>query len=126
MDSWTQLIHPDDRQRVSDYFSRILREGTPFHLQYRVIRYRDGQICWVDVWGRLEWENGRPVRVIGTVMDVTERKLAELELEAYRKSLEAQIADRTRALNESNQRLAAAVEVAVYRGVNQAGRPRSN
>jgi signal transduction histidine kinase/DNA-binding response OmpR family regulator len=50
--------------------------------------------------------------VIGTVMDVTERKLAELELEAYRKSLEAQIADRTRALNESNQRLAAAVEVA--------------
>ena len=112
VDSWTQLIHPDDRQRVSDYFSRILREGTPFHLQYRVIRYRDGQICWVDVWGRLEWENGRPVRVIGTVMDVTERKLAELELEAYRKSLEAQIADRTRALNESNQRLAAAVEVA--------------
>ena len=112
VDSWTQLIHPDDRQRVSDYFSRILREGTPFHLQYRVIRYRDGQICWVDVWGRLELENGRPVRVIGTVMDVTERKLAELELEAYRKSLEAQIADRTRALNESNQRLAAAVEVA--------------
>ncbi len=112
VDSWTQLIHPDDRQRVSDYFSRILREGTPFHLQYRVIRYRDGQICWVDVWGRLESENGRPVRVIGTVMDVTERKLAELELEAYRKSLEAQIADRTRALNESNQRLAAAVQVA--------------
>jgi two-component system sensor histidine kinase/response regulator len=110
--SWTQLIHPDDRQRVSDYFTRILREGTPFHLQYRVIRYRDGQICWVDVWGRLELENGQPVRVIGTVMDVTERKLAELELEAYRKSLEAQIADRTRALNESNQRLAAAVEVA--------------
>ena len=110
--SWTQLIHPDDRQRVSDSFSRILRDGTPFHLQYRVIRYRDGEICWVDVWGRLESENGRPVRVIGTVMDVTERKLAELELEAYRKSLEAQIADRTRALNESNQRLAAAVEVA--------------
>jgi PAS domain S-box-containing protein len=111
-ENWSRLVHPEDRQRLLDYLSMVFEDGTPFRAQYRVIRYKDGQCCWVDAWGIVEYEKARPVRFICTVMDVTERKLAEIELDRYRKNLESQVAERTKALNQSNQRLAAALEVA--------------
>ena len=111
-ENWVNLIHPDDRVQLLNTLAEVKKDGTPFRAQYRVIRYKDGQCCWVEAWGSIEYENSRPVRFICTVMDITERKLTEIELDQYRRSLEAQVAERTKALDQSNKRLAAALEVA--------------
>ena len=111
-ESWVSIIHPEDRTQVLNYLAEVKKDGAPFRAQYRVIRYKDGECCWVEAWGSIEYENERPVRFVSTVMDITERKLAEIELDQYRRNLETQVTERTKALDQSNKRLAAALEVA--------------
>jgi PAS domain S-box-containing protein len=111
-ENWASLIHPEDRTHVLNDLAEVQQDGTPFRAQYRVIRYKDGKCCWVEAWGSVEYENGRPARFVCTVMDITERKLAEIELDQYRRNLETQVRERTKALDQSNKRLAGALEVA--------------
>lgn len=109
---WSDLIHPEDRDAQKQILAHAIREGSPFRIQCRIVRYKDRQVRWVEIWGHLQYEDGRPGSIIGTVMDIHDRKLAELELDKYRQSLEVQVAERTQAVDESNQRLAAALHVA--------------
>jgi len=111
-ENWVSLIHPEDRAQVLNNLAEVQQSGTPFRAQYRVIRYKDGKCCWVEAWGSVEYDNGRPTKFVCTVMDITERKLAEIELDQYRRNLETQVRERTKALDQSNKRLAAALEVA--------------
>ncbi len=111
-ENWASLIHPEDRTHVLNDLAEVQQDGTPFRAQYRVIRYKDGKCCWVEAWGSVEYENDRPARFVCTVMDITERKLAEIELDQYRRNLETQVRERTKALDQSNKRLAGALEVA--------------
>ncbi|NJN94428.1 MAG: PAS domain S-box protein [Anaerolineales bacterium] len=77
------LIHPDDRERVSELGRRINEEaGLPFDIEYRIIR-PDGEVRWVHDQAQLDRdENGVPTRIFGTLQDITERKLAEAALRA--------------------------------------------
>jgi PAS domain S-box-containing protein len=83
--SWTheenlQRIHPDDRQRVAKADAASLANGVQFEIEYRIVR-PDGEIR--TVYERTEPvrdEQGRPLRLIGTVRDVTELKIAEAKL----------------------------------------------
>jgi len=111
-ENWASLIHPEDRAQVLSNLAEVKQDGTPFRAQYRVIRYKDGKCCWVEAWGSVEYENGSPARFVCAVMDITERKLAEIELDQYRRNLETQVRERTKALDQSNKRLATALEVA--------------
>jgi|GEM_PF-2191173 len=87
-------VHPDDRQRMDDAIAAaLLPTGTgELHVEFRIVR-ADGEVRWVESHGRTLFENSAPTRLIGTVLDVTERKLAEnsrqtLEL-GYRRLFEA-------------------------------------
>src|SRR5208282_422810 len=56
----------------------------PFDREYRVIRKTDGAVRWVHGIGRLEFDaEGRPVKMPGTIQDITEAKQAQ---EALRES----------------------------------------
>ncbi|MFO0951238.1 MAG: PAS domain S-box protein [Isosphaeraceae bacterium] len=72
-------IHPDDRAMQESVVESALRAtgGDRYALEYRVIRLLDGAVTWVAVTGRTVFENGQPVRLVGTVQSVTERKVAE-------------------------------------------------
>jgi PAS domain S-box-containing protein len=90
---WTALVHPDDREEMTDYFrDQVLGAGITFNREYRIIRRTDGQVRWVHGLGRLDLdERGKPIRMIGTIQDITERKKAEREkLELERRLLHAQ------------------------------------
>ncbi len=80
---WTQQIHPDDWERASGLISGAIAGGDPlFSAEYRV-RHRDGH--WVHVWDRgfiVRDETGRPLRVVGSSVDISDRKRAEEELKA--------------------------------------------
>jgi PAS domain S-box-containing protein len=75
--SYEREIHPEDRQRVLSSAQRAIAEGVPHDVEYRIVA-PDGTVRWVEGKGRVEYENGRPVRMSGGCMIVTRRKEAEL------------------------------------------------
>jgi len=92
--SWTSLIAPTDRPAMADYFTReVIGKGSEFDRQYRIVRLNDGVERWVHGLGKLEFDaSGRPVRMLGTIQDITDRKRAEMALreseERYRMLVE--------------------------------------
>jgi PAS domain S-box-containing protein len=82
MESWMELIHPEDRKEVFDHlYNHVINKHNPFNKEYRVIRKNDGTIRWVHTLGELEFSgNGSPIKLFGTIQDITERKLTEIAL----------------------------------------------
>jgi PAS domain S-box-containing protein len=75
--SYEREIHPDDRAHVYASIQRALTEGVPHDVEYRLVA-PDGTIRWCEGKGRVEYDDGRPVRMSGVCMMVTRRKEAEL------------------------------------------------
>ncbi|HEX7603572.1 MAG TPA: DUF484 family protein [Polyangiaceae bacterium] len=76
------LVHPEDRERVKTAVGDAIREGQPYSADYRMLR-KDGTILTVHAAGEVERdERGRPLRIVGTVQDITERRHAELAVRA--------------------------------------------
>jgi PAS domain S-box-containing protein len=93
VDGWSDLIHPDDRPGMMDCFSReVIGEGKPFDREYRIVRWGDKQVRWVHGLGRLQFNaEGRPVSMLGTIQDITERKRGADELAKSKAVLKAAI-----------------------------------
>jgi PAS domain S-box-containing protein len=80
-DWWSERLHPEDRERVVEAYQRALEGGAQEWTDEYRFRRKDGTYCWVIDRGHLErGADGRPIRVVGAMMDITERKRAEEEL----------------------------------------------
>ncbi len=81
IEGWASLIHPEWREGMARYFQdEVLGQHVRFDREYKIVRRKDGQERWVHGLGELEFdEAGRPIRMVGTILDITERKLAEEE-----------------------------------------------
>jgi PAS domain S-box-containing protein len=81
-ESLVELIHPDERSEVAEYVTRqVLAEGHDFDRECLIVRRSDGQTRWVHGRGVLLRDAaGRPLRLGGTVQDITDRKNVEEEL----------------------------------------------
>jgi PAS domain S-box-containing protein len=75
--AYEREVHPDDRARVLAAARRAIESGAPYDVEYRIVA-PDGSVRWVEGKGRVESEDGRPVRMSGVCMMVTRRKEAEL------------------------------------------------
>lgn len=82
-----RAIHPEDRERVMGQVRESIRQGGQFTTHYRVTR-GDGTLIHIQAVGETYIENGRPVRMLGSVQDVTERIETERRIEAYTAELE--------------------------------------
>ncbi len=74
---WTRRIHPDDRQRVRKVVANALANSNDFATEYRI---RDKNQQYLHVWDRgqiLRNARGRAVRVVGSTLNISERKRAE-------------------------------------------------
>ena len=80
--SWADVIHPDDLQPTLARQELALADGKPFQAEYRVVR-PDRSVHWIASVGRgvEEPTTGRPVRMRGILLDITERKETERRLE---------------------------------------------
>jgi diguanylate cyclase (GGDEF)-like protein/PAS domain S-box-containing protein len=88
---FTSLIHPEDRDRVSQQYGRAYDSvsGGTYQAQFRIFRARDGTERWVQATGRVHFDAaGNPIRGIGTLADVTERRRTELALQERTAELE--------------------------------------
>ncbi|MEG3439712.1 PAS domain S-box protein [Pannus brasiliensis CCIBt3594] len=80
--SWvlTELFHPDDLPRIEEHHDRIrgAREDGIFTIEYRM-RHADGGWRWLTSRDTIfaRDERGNPVQILGSAIDITERKLAE-------------------------------------------------
>jgi PAS domain S-box-containing protein len=92
---WEERIHPNDRSRVTKSFQDACQSQTPFWSDEYSLRRLDGNHAIVlDRCYILYDDAGQPVRIIGAVTDITERRLAE---EALR--------ERERELSQSNAKI---------------------
>lgn len=73
------IVHPDDFEILQNLVQKTIEIKTSFHLQYRIIRPCDGKTVWVDNTGEiLSNSKNKPIRVMGSMMDITALKEAEL------------------------------------------------
>jgi PAS domain S-box-containing protein len=84
---WSDLIHPADRQHMTDYLANeVTGKHLRFDKEYRIVRKNDGAERWVYGLGKLEFDaQDQLFRMLGIIQDITERKQAE---EALRESEE--------------------------------------
>jgi PAS domain S-box-containing protein len=78
-DTWKSLIHPDDQpQTMKSFFDHMQGKTPQFEAEYRLLT-KSGKWKWMLDRGKVVYrsEDGRPLRVAGTCIDITERKLAE-------------------------------------------------
>ncbi len=72
-------VHEEDRERVRESMQRAMKEQGAFSEEVRV-RWPDGTLHWMAVTGQVEkHDSGRPTRMVGTNMDITDRKHREQE-----------------------------------------------
>ncbi len=80
LDSWASRLHPDDKDRVFAAVRAHLEQRVPYDIEYRILN-KQGQYRWVQARGQALWdEQGRPVRMAGTLQCITARKETELAL----------------------------------------------
>src|SRR5579885_2913649 len=86
------LIHPEDRDRVWERIQCALA-GEPYQIEFRVVQ-PGGHVRWLTTNGAVLFDGqGRPVRMFGATVDVTERKVAENELQRVNEELRRANAD---------------------------------
>jgi len=87
---WSTHVHPDDRERVNEAIYHHFRRESPVYVSEHRVRCKDGQYKWILGRGKvLSWTpEGKPLRMVGTQTDITERKQLEQRL-----TLQHQVAD---------------------------------
>ena len=87
--SW---VHPDDLQRMqSTWQQHLQRETSHYCCEYRIL-CPDGRYKWVLARGRAIWdESGNPVRAVGSLKDISDRKIAELAFQQTEERLSVAI-----------------------------------
>ena len=75
-----RFVYPDDRDRFAAMMTRAIEEGAAYELEFRIVR-TDGTLRYLQSAGEpVRDASGRLVRVIGTTLDITERKRLQQEV----------------------------------------------
>lgn len=79
IENWGAIVHPDWRKRVADNFSQISTGANKISdIIYKIVRPSDKQERWVRSRGDVEIDkDGLPVKIVGTIQDITDLKNAE-------------------------------------------------
>lgn len=102
--SFEELLHPEDLERVLGQREAHIRGESPrYEVEYR-IRNRAGDWQWMLSRGRVVARDaqGRALRLVGTITDITRLKEIEAELKTIQAELEQRVERRTVDLSESN------------------------
>jgi formate hydrogenlyase transcriptional activator len=80
-ESFSKVIHPEDRERVHQLVQQALRSGENLHCDYRIV-HPDGGIRWITARGKRQLSSaGESDLLMGVSLDITARKRAEQALE---------------------------------------------
>jgi PAS domain S-box-containing protein len=104
-DSWIKCVFREDLPRFVDVmenaFAARLREA---QIEFRIVRPSDGELRWIQARRIIFYDaDGRPARVVGVSVDVTERKRAMVQLRSFTETLEDAVKTRTLELEAENE-----------------------
>ena len=75
--AFLERVHPDDRQHVESAVQRAVEEREEYSIDHRIV-LPSGEVRTVHEEGEVTYDQaGRPIRMVGTVLDITDRKRAE-------------------------------------------------
>ncbi len=84
---WPSRLHPEDAPRVFDKIFRLIEQGGGT-VEYR-FRHGQGDYLWIqDTFKVIRDAAGQPLEIVGSWADITERKLAEAEVEKAKEAAE--------------------------------------
>ena len=87
--SWASRIHPEDDRATMQALVEHLEQRKPYDVEYR-LRTRHDEYRWFRARGQAIWnDDQRPVRMAGSITDVTDRKRADEELRKAKEAAEA-------------------------------------
>jgi PAS domain S-box-containing protein len=96
---WSVMLHPADRDRVLQAFSRTRTTGQPYRDEYRMVR-TDGRVIWIhDESVLVPGPDGQPMFWLGSMYDITQQKRAEEDL-VQALEIERRSTDRLREADE--------------------------
>jgi PAS domain S-box-containing protein len=109
LEEWLQLIHPEDRERVQAEREQTRLGGDPCDSEFRVV-WPDGTVHWLLARGKLLRDSeGKPIRMVGVNMDITERKRAEAALATSRDEIRSLAANLLTAQEDAHRKLSSEV-----------------
>ncbi len=74
---WAERVHPEDREGCEIKIAQAMQSGEDYVNEYRIC-HPGGDIRWVTARGRYLYdENGKPVRMLGAMIDITQRRCEE-------------------------------------------------
>jgi len=104
-EQWLNAIHPEDRDKVTQTYSRAAGERSKFKIQYRLLT-ADGKITWIyETAAPRMCKNGSFAGLMGCGMDITSQKQAETVLARSNVQLEEEVKKRTLELIKINRTL---------------------
>jgi PAS domain S-box-containing protein len=99
---FAQGLHPDDKERVLQLIDRLFNKSISngdYDVEYRTIGAEDGVVRWVRAKGKVYFDaQDKPIRFIGSVLDITEKVMAIQKIEAI-------VEERTKELARANETL---------------------
>jgi len=84
---WQAALFPEDRERAIAAMERSLESGE-FEVDFRIVRRDNGQVRWMHGAGQVFFEDGKPARMVGINVDITDQKRADEELRRLNRDLE--------------------------------------
>ena len=80
LETWAAHLHPDDKQRVFGALAAHIERRVPYDVEYRLLT-KAKDYRWFRARGQAMWDDtGRPIRMAGSLTDITERKRLEEQL----------------------------------------------
>ena len=102
-DTWVGLLHPDEREAIVARAAQLLDTKGKYEIDFR-LRTHEGHYIWVTSRGQVVERDaaGKPLRAVGTHVDITERRHMLEQLEDLNRNLEVKVAERTREAEAAN------------------------
>lgn len=105
MQSFKDLIYPDDGDQVAAAVRDHLENRVPYDIEFR-LRRKGGDYVWVRSRAQAVWDSdGEPLRMAGSITDITERKHVETEISKLNERLEQRVEERTAELRAAQDAL---------------------
>lgn len=93
LDEWASRVHPDDLGWVTQVIQDHFAQKTPFYISEHRVLCKDGTYKWILDRGQALWdEAGKPVRMVGSHTDITQRKQAAAALQQVNEQLKNSVA----------------------------------